>query len=260
MGQTAETRERDPVAARLFARARRNDPNAMTLVEHLSELRRRLIVAVIAFVIGSSVAAVFYQWMLNLLQHPFCDAEPHHCAFYVTGPLDPLALRIKLAAFGGLLLASPIVLFELWRFVTPGLNRNEKRYVVPFVTISVILFVSGCALAYAVFPHALSFLQRVGGPSLHQILSPNEYLSLILVMMLLFGITFEFPVVLVGLQLARVIRPSQLLHVWRWAVIALTLVAAVFTPSADPFSMLILAGPLIAFYFISIALGKILVR
>jgi sec-independent protein translocase protein TatC len=186
--------------------------------------------------------------------------NPHQCAFYVTGPLDPLTLRIQMAAFGGLFIASPVILFQLWRFITPGLHKQEKRYAVPFVIVSIVLFVSGCALAYSVFPHALSFLRHVGGPSLHQILSPNAYLSLILLMMLLFGLTFEFPVLLVGLQVAHVVRPVQLLRAWRYAIIGLTLIAAIFTPSADPLSMLVLAVPLIGFYFLSIGIGKLLGR
>jgi len=244
----------------LNGRRQRPSPNAMTLAQHLAELRRRLIVSVIAFLVGSAVAAAFYQGLLDLLQHPYCRAAPHHCAFYVTGPLDPLTLRIQMAAFGGLVLASPVILFQLWRFITPGLYRHEKRYVIPFVSASIVLFVAGCALAYSVFPHALAFLRSVGGPSLHQILSPTQYLSLILLMMFLFGVTFEFPVLLVGLQLANVVRPIQLLRAWRWAVIGLTLVAAVFTPSADPLSMLVLAVPLIAFYFLSIGIGTLLKR
>lgn len=244
----------------LNSRKERPSPDAMTLVQHLAELRRRLIISVAAFVVGASVAAAFYQGMLNLLQRPYCEVNQHHCAFYVTGPLDPLTLRIQMAAFGGLIIASPVILFQLWRFITPGLHRREKRYAVPFVIASIVLFLAGCALAYAVFPHALSFLHRVGGPSLHQILSPNEYLSLILLMMFLFGLTFEFPVVLVGLQLAGVVRPGQLLSAWRWAIIGLTLLSAIFTPSADPLSMLVLAVPLVAFYFISIAIGKLLRR
>ncbi len=249
------------MATRLFAnRKERPQPDAMTLVQHLAELRRRLIFCVIAFVVGAAVAAAFYPGMLDLLRHPFCEASPHRCGFYVTGPLDPLSLRIQMAAFGGLLLASPVILFQLWRFVTPGLYKNEKRYAIPFVSAAVVLFVAGCALAYSVFPHALEFLKAVGGPTLHEILSPNQYLSLILLMMFLFGLTFEFPVVLVGLELAHVVTPRQLLHVWRWAVIGLTLVAAVFTPSGDPLSMLVLAVPLVAFYFLSIAIGKLLGR
>jgi sec-independent protein translocase protein TatC len=249
------------MATRLFSgRKERPTPDAMTLVQHLAELRRRLIFCVIAFVVAASVSAAFYPGMLDLLKHPFCEANPHNCSFYVTGPLDPLSLRIQMAAFGGLLLASPVILFQLWRFITPGLYKNEKRYVVPFVVSAVVLFLAGCALAYLVFPHALEFLKAVGGPSLKEILSPNQYLSLILLMMFLFGITFEFPVVLVALQLAHVVTPAQLLHVWRWAVIGLTLVAAVFTPSGDPLSMLVLAVPLICFYFVAIAIGKFLGR
>ena len=244
----------------LTGRKERPTPDAMTLVQHLAELRRRLIFSVAAFVVGAAIAAAFYPGMLKILQHPYCSVNPHSCSFYVTGPLDPLTLRIQMAAFGGLFIASPVILFQLWRFITPGLRQNEKRYAIPFVICSIVLFATGCALAYTVFPHALAFLKHVGGPSLKEILSPNQYLSLILLMMFLFGLTFEFPVVLVGLQIAGVVRPAQLLRSWRWAVIGLTLLAAVFTPSADPLSMLVLAVPLIAFYFLSIAIGKLLRR
>jgi sec-independent protein translocase protein TatC len=244
----------------LTGRKERPTPDAMTLAQHLGELRRRLIFSVSAFVVGAAVAAAFYQGMLNVLQHPYCRVNPHGCAFYVQGPLDPLTLRIQMAAFGGLFIASPVILFQLWRFITPGLRQNEKRYAVPFVIVSVVLFFTGCALAYTVFPHALAFLKHVGGPSLKEILSPNQYLSLILLMMFLFGLTFEFPVVLVGLELAGVLKSAQLLHAWRWAVIGLTLISAVFTPSADPLSMLVLAVPLVAFYFVSIGIGKLFGR
>jgi sec-independent protein translocase protein TatC len=122
------------------------------------------------------------------------------------------------------------------------------------------LFLAGCALAYYIFPHALEFLKAIGGPELRQIYNPNQYLGLILLMMALFGITFEFPVVLVSLELLGVVTPKKLLSWWRWAVIGIALAAAIFTPSSDPFSMLALAVPLTAFYFVSIAIGKILGR
>lgn len=248
------------MAVRLTGRRSRPSPDAMTLSEHLGELRRRLVVALLAFVVAASLAAVFYNQMLSVLQHPYCTVSPGHCQFYVTQPLDPLSLRVKMAAFGGLVLASPIVLWEVWRFITPGLRPNEKRYAVPFVVASVLLFVGGCATAYAIFPHALAFLKAAGGPSLREILSPTSYLSLILLMMLLFGLTFEFPVVLVALELARVVSPATLLRHWRWAVIIITIVAGVFTPSSDPFSMLALAVPLVVFYFVSILIGKLFGR
>lgn len=244
----------------VVGRKDRPSPDAMTLAEHLAELRRRLIISVLAFVIAATVAAVFYNWFLSLLQHPYCHVRPRNCRFYVTGPLDPLSLRVEMAAFGGLILASPIILWQMWRFITPGLRDSERRYAVPFVLASVVLFISGCATAYLIFPHALQFLIAVGGPHLFEILSPNSYLSLIMLMMVLFGLSFEFPVVLVALELVRVVTPAQLLHWWRWSVIAITAAAAIFTPSSDPFSMLALAVPLVVFYFAAIGIGKLLGR
>ncbi len=243
-----------------LGRKERPTPEAMTLTEHLEELRRRLLIATVAFVLAAAVAAVFYNHLLSLLQRPYCDVNPHDCQFYITAPLDGLTLRIQMSAFGGLLLASPVILWQLWRFITPGLKSNEKRYAVPFIIASIVLFLTGCVMAYLIFPNALHFLKVVGGPSLKEILNPNEYLSLLLLMMALFGLTFELPVILVALQLARVVTPSTLLRWWRWAVIIITLVAAVFTPSGDPLSMLVLAAPLISFYFLSIAIGKLLGR
>lgn len=242
------------------ARKDRPSPDAMTLTEHLGELRHRLIVAVIAFVVAATVAAVFYNWLLGVLQHPYCVANPHDCRFYVTGPLDPLTLRVEMAAFGGLILASPIILWQLWRFVTPGLRSNERKYAVPFVLASLVLFLLGCATAYIIFPHALQWLRDVGGDRLYELLSPTSYLSLIMWMMVLFGLAFEFPVVLVALELVRVVTTTQLLHWWRWSVIVITAAAAIFTPSSDPFSMLALAVPLVVFYFLAIGIGKLLGR
>ena len=232
-------------------------PNSMTLSQHLTELRRRLLVTAIAFLIASVVAFFAYDHILSWLRQPYCRANHGDCTLFVTGPLDGLTLRIKVAAFGGLILSGPVLLFELWRFITPGLKRNEKRYAIPFVISSIVLFSAGAVLAYYSFEHALVFLASVGGPSLHQIYNPNQYLSLIMWIMIIFGLTFEFPVILVGLEMARVVTPAQLLSWWRWAVIGITVAAAVFTPSGDPFSMLVLAVPLIAFYFLSILIGKL---
>jgi len=255
----------------------RPSPDNMTLGEHLGELRRRVIICVIAFVVAATIAVVAYQPILNFLLRPLCNvyaSTPHHpgsgngsllvnrfgCSLYVTSPLDGLTLRVKIAIFGGLVLASPVILFEMWRFVTPGLKASERRYAIPFVFSAFVLFLAGAATAYLTLPHALGWLKSVGGPSLNAIYDPIPYLGLILLMMTLFGLTYLFPVVLVSLELARVVTPARLLHAWRWAVIIIVVVAAVFTPSSDPFSMFALAVPLIAFYFISIGIGKLLGR
>ena len=258
-------------------RKNRPSPDNMTLGEHLGELRRRVIICVIAFAVAATIAVFAYEPILHFLLRPLCSVEaspPHHtstggsliitsngtCNLFVTSPLDGLSLRVKIALFGGLVLASPIILFQVWRFVTPGLKASERRYAIPFVLSAFLLFLLGAATAYITLPHALGWLKSVGGPNLQAIYDPIPYLGLILLMMTIFGLTFEFPVVLVSLELAHIVTPARLLRSWRWAIIIIVVVAAVFTPSSDPFSMFALALPLVAFYFISIGIGKLLGR
>jgi sec-independent protein translocase protein TatC len=250
----------------------------MTLSEHLGELRHRLIVCVVAFVITALICVIAYEPILHFLIRPLCSVDASSlrhgqsrtssplfgangtCNLFVTSPLDGLSLRVKISVFGGLVLASPVILFQLWRFITPGLQAREKKYAIPFVSAAFVLFMAGAATAYFVLPHALGFLKSVGGPNLQEIYDPIPYLGLILLMMTLFGLTFQFPVVLVSLELAGVVTPARLLHSWRWAVIVIVVVAGVFTPSSDPFSMLALAVPLVVFYFASIGIGKLFGR
>ncbi len=238
----------------------RPEPDSMTLVEHLTELRRRVVVCAVTFAVTATVSFLLYNWILVLLKHPYCQVEPHHCGFYITGPLDGLALRIKIAAYGGLFLASPVLLWELWRFITPGLNPKEKKYAIPFIVASILLFALGCVVAFLTFPHALNFLGTIGGPSLTQILDPTKYLSLIVLLMTVFGVTFEFPVLLVSLEVAGVLTPKQLSSWRRWAIVLIVVVAGVVTPSSDPFSMMAMAIPLYLFYELSIIVGKLIRR
>ncbi len=232
----------------------------MTLVEHLSELRRRVVICVLAFLVMGTVAFVEYNHILAFLKHPYCQVAPGHCGFYITGPLDGLALRVKIAAYGGLFLASPILLWELWRFITPGLHAKEKKYAVPFIAASITLFTLGAVVAFLTFPHALGWLDSIGGPSLHQILDPTKYLGLILALMTVFGLTFEFPVLLISLELAGVVTPKKLSSWRRWAIVLIVVVSGVVTPSSDPFSMLAMAVPLYVFYELSIVAGKVFTR
>jgi len=245
----------------LRSRAGRPSPDAMTLGEHLAELRRRIVVCLVTFAVTGTVAWLVYHHFLHFLQEPYCQvAGARHCQLYITSPLDGLALRLKLATYGGLFLASPVILWELWRFITPGLRRNEKRYAIPFIVASITLFCCGAVLAYYTFPHALKFLQSIGGPSLRQIYDPNSYIGLIVALMVVFGLTFEFPVILVSLELAGVLTPAKLSSWRRWAIVLITVFAAVITPSGDPFSMLALAVPLYVFYEVSIVIGRVLRR
>ena len=232
----------------------------MSIVEHLTELRTRLIVSAVAVGVGGVLAFVFYNRILDFLIQPYCDTLPpgKPCTLFITDPLEGFATRLKVATWGGFLLASPIVLFQFWRFVTPGLNPNEKRYAVPFVASSVTLFCLGALLARYTFPRALDFLLAVGGEDLEAILSPSKYLRLVILIALAFGVAFLFPVLLVFLQLAGVLT-SRRLQAWRRpAIVSIFVVAAVITPSQDPYSLLAMAGPMYLFYEASIVIGRVL--
>jgi len=242
-----------------LTRVRHRAPDTMTVGAHLAELRRRVLVTGAVIVVTCTVAFVGYPLILHWLQAPYCRVSPR-CALYVTGPLDGLSLRIHVATYAGLFLASPVILWQTWRFVTPGLHRREKRYVVPFVAASIVLFAAGAALALVSLPHALRFLGSVGGPTLRQIYDPNKYVGLVTALMAVFGLTFEFPVVLVALELAGIVSASRLASWRRWALVLIVTGAAVITPSGDPFSMLALAAPLYVFYEVSILIGKVLRR
>jgi sec-independent protein translocase protein TatC len=234
----------------------------MGLFEHLAELRRRVVIAVAAVAIGGVGVFVVFNQLLGFLLTPYCHVvgPGHACSLYVTGPLDGLSIRVKVAAYGGLLLASPVVLWQLWRFVTPGLHDNERRGAMWFVGASVVLFVGGAAVAYLSFGHALAFLDAVGGSELHPLYSPSSYLGLLILMMAVFGLSFELPAFLVALQLTRVVTPARLASSRRWAIVALVAFAGIITPSSDPFSMLALAIPLVVFYEGSIVVGRVLIR
>jgi sec-independent protein translocase protein TatC len=229
----------------------------MSLVDHLTELRRRLIVSAVAVAIGAVVAFIFYNRILRVLIEPY-RAVTHRDKLLITDPLEGFATRLKIATWGGLFLASPVVLWELWRFITPGLHKREKRFAIPFIVASIALFMLGAGVALLTFKPALKFLVGVGGSDLDTFFSPSKYLNLITLMILAFGIAFEFPILLVFLELAGVL-PSQRLRKWRRpAVVVIVSVAAVITPSQDPYSLFAMAIPMYLFYEGAIVVGRLL--
>ena len=237
----------------------RPTPDAMTLFEHLGELRSRLIVCLVGFVVGGGVTYGLYNPVYDALQHPYCTAvrelHRHNCSLFITQPLEGFTARLNVSAYGGLIIALPII---MWRFVTPGLKANERKYALPFVFATVLLFAAGGAVAYFIYPRALEFLIGSSGPHTTSILSPSSYIGLLGALVLIFGIAFEFPVVLVALELAGVITSAGLRSFRRWAILLITLFSAIITPSSDPFSMLALALPMVVFYEASILIGRLL--
>jgi sec-independent protein translocase protein TatC len=231
----------------------------MPLVEHLAELRRRIIISAIAIAVGGIVAFCFYNRILNFLIGPYTDITGKK-TLLITDPLEGFTTRLKIAAFGGLALASPVLLWQMWRFITPGLHKKEKRYAIPFIVASIFLFVLGGVVAMLTFTQALRFLIGVGGGSLEAFFTPSKYLSLIVLMIVAFGVAFEFPIVLVFLQLARVLTSRKLRKWRRPAVVVIVAVAAVITPSQDPYSLFAMAVPMYIFYEASILIGRIMKR
>jgi sec-independent protein translocase protein TatC len=233
----------------------------MTVVEHLTELRRRIVISIIAVSIGAVVCFIFSESIISFFVTYYRDAtHGQKNALIFLGPLDAFLTRIKVATYGGIVLALPVWLFELWRFITPGLNPNEKRYAIPFIFSSILLFALGGYIALLTLPKALEFLLDIGGSQLRPELTADKYLGLVSLMIVAFGVAFEFPVVLVFLLLARVLTTQQLRRWRRPAILIIVVFAAVITPSQDPYSLFAMAVPMYIFYELSIIIGRVLKR
>jgi sec-independent protein translocase protein TatC len=233
----------------------------MPVLEHLAELRRRLFICAGAIVVAATVCFFFSNQVIAFLLH-FLRAALHdpHKNLQVLSPLDAFVVRLKIATYGGIVLALPIWLYEVWRFVTPGLNPKEKRYAVPFVLSALVLFALGALVAFLTLEPALHFLAAVGGPNQTPNYTSDKYVTLVALMIVAFGISFEFPLILVFLQIAHVLSPAQLRKARRWAIVGIFFFAAVITPSQDPYSLFFMAIPMCLFYEASILVGRMLKR
>ena len=241
--------------------AARDAEGRMTVVEHLSELRHRLIVSLVAVAVAAGLCYWFAPDIIRWFLQFYKDAtDGKRDAFIFIGPLDAFVTRLKIATYGGIVLAMPIWLWELWRFVTPGLNPKEKRYAIPFLVSSLFLFAIGAGVALLTLPQALDFLLNAGGDQLQPLLTADKYIGLVSLMILAFGLAFEFPVLIVCLLVARVVTTAQLGHFRRWAIVLIVTFAAVITPSQDPYSLFAMAIPMYVFYEASILIGKVLKR
>jgi sec-independent protein translocase protein TatC len=222
----------------------------MSVIEHLEELRKRLIIIVVAFVLTTIVAYVFYNPILDFLLDPVLSKRVP--AVYVSGVTTAFVVRLKVSIFAGFVLALPVVLFQLWRFITPGLESREKRYAVPFVASSLGLFALGTYFAFLILPTGIRFLLAFASGPLQPLIFVDQYLSFLMFMILAFGITFEFPLVLIFLAGVGIISSQSLRKRRRHAFFFAFVVAAVATPSQDPYSMTAMAVPLYILYEASI--------
>jgi sec-independent protein translocase protein TatC len=239
----------------------------MSLWDHLTELRSRLVKCAIAVALGAIVAWVLYPQIFDILKGPLEASTPDELIAGGAGqlitldPTEAFGVRIKIATYGGLALAMPVLLWQLWKFIAPGLYSNEKKWAAWFVLCGTVLFFLGAGIAFWTMPKALDFLQAIGGEdNFIEVYSPAKYLRLIIYMMVAFGLGFEFPILLVFLQLAGVLQTDQLRQFRRYAIVGIAVVVAVVTPSADPISMLALTLPMCLFYEAAIIFGRLRAR
>ena len=245
-----------------FRNKESNPEGRMTVFEHLGEFRRRLMISIVAVVVAGTIVFIFAPEIISWLIQFYNDSAPKGTPnkFIFTGPLDAFATRLKIATYGGIVLALPVWLWQLWQFITPGLTRNEKKYAIPFIVSSIILFVLGGIVALLTLEPALKFLLNIGGSDLQPLLTADKYISLVSLMILAFGLSFEFPVILVFLLIARVLTTKQLRSWRRYAAVIIVAFAAIITPSQDPYSLFAMAVPMYIFYEGSIIIGRILKR
>ncbi|WP_199830772.1 twin-arginine translocase subunit TatC [Streptomyces sp. MMG1533] len=255
------------------ARQEEKDPEGrMPLAEHLRELRNRLAKAMLAIVAVTVVAAFFYNDIINLITRPILDSvgceqsfeqlakskssEP--CAqITINGLLTPFTLALKVSLMAGVVLASPVWLYQLWAFVAPGLHRHEKKYAYAFVGTGVPLFLGGAYFAYTVLPTTAKVLLEFTPADASNLLPLDDLLDLVIRMVLVFGLSFELPLLLVFLNLTGAITGKRMLGWWRGMIMGITVFAAVATPSTDPLTMLALAGPIWVLYFGAVAFSLV---
>jgi sec-independent protein translocase protein TatC len=223
----------------------------MSLIDHLEELRKRFIICIIT-VLACSIFSYFYSdKILAILKRPF----PHSLVFI--SPQEPFVITLKIALFGGIIIALPMIIYQAWQFVSLALKEKEKRYLLFYGPFSLLLFLSGASFAYFVaIPVGLRFLLSFGGSSLEPMISISKYLSFITVTILTFGIVFELPLVSLFLVRIGIISPQFLAKNRKVAIIAIFVLAAILTPSIDAFTQILLAVPLVILYEVSIWLAK----
>jgi sec-independent protein translocase protein TatC len=211
----------------------------MSLLEHLEELRSRLVKVVLAVAAAAVLGFIVARPVIEILRAPLPDQYEQ---LAILGPADAFSAQLKVAVFLGIALAMPVILFHVWRFVTPGLTDTERRLVWPAVLAALALFVLGLGVGYLVLPYALDFLLGFAEDWTNPTLTVDRYLGFVTTLLLAFGLVFEFPVVLVGLSRVGILSYSRLAAQRRYAVLIIVVLAVLLTPGGDVFSPLIMSG------------------
>ena len=247
----------------------------MPLMEHLHELRRRLFLGTLGILVGTVIGFIWFGHgipaiglpsLSDILTGPYCAVpvdrrydfgSPDECKLLATGPFSALELQLKSALIAGVVLSSPVWLYQLWAFVTPALYSKERRYAVVFVGTGGVLFAAGAVLAYVVIREGLTVLLGFGGDATITALSPDSYFSFLIAMLIIFGVSFELPLLLIMLNRIGVVQGAKLAAWRRYAIFGLTVFAGLVVPGNDPITMLALAVSLALLYEVSVQVAKL---
>jgi sec-independent protein translocase protein TatC len=234
-----------------------NPEGRMSVMDHLRELRHRVILALVIIAVGAIVGWVFYDPILRFLEHPYCSVPAKHrfpgteeggCHLIYNQVLAGFTTRLKVSFIAGAVLTAPLWLYQIWAFVTPGLRKNERKYTLWFIAASTLLFAAGVALAYVVLAKGLRVLLGVAGSGTQALLTVDSYLSFVTLMLIVFGASFELPLLVVMANLAGVLPARWLRKSQRLAIFLIFLFAAVATPTTDPFTMCAMAVPMVLLF------------
>lgn len=230
----------------------------MPLLEHLREFRKRIVRAAIAIFLASGAGWYFYNTIITTLAEPVCDLRAaqlsgsENCgALYISGVLGPLNLQMKVALLTGVIISAPFWLYQLWAFIAPALHRKEKRNSFLFILSATPFFAFGATLGYLILPLAIKVLFGFTPEALNNLVRFDDYLDFVLRIILLFGLAFELPVFLLTFNLIGFLRGKTILRPWRIWVFGIFIFSAALTPTADPFTMLLLAVPIMLLYFMA---------
>lgn len=231
----------------------------MPLVEHLYELRRRLAISLLAVTVAAVVCFLLWEPLYALLRQPYCSTPQgsRDCHLFSLGLFDQFKVRMRVAAIGGVIASSPVWLYQLGAFITPGLHKQERRYALGFLLASLAFFLMGCVFAFLTIAHGLQFLLTIGGGGVVTLLSVQSYLSFITLCLVAFGVAFEFPVLVLFLHVVGVLSADRLRRSRRGVIFGIAVGAAVITPSQDPVTFLAMALPLWVFYELCIVIARV---
>lgn len=235
----------------------------MTLVEHLTELRSRIIRAALGYTVAAIAGFVYYRPILRWLEQPYCRSAAAHvlgassCSLVITSPVGGFSVALHVALITGAVLSAPVWLYQLWAFITPGLHRHERRWALGFLGSALALFATGAAAGFVLLPRAMNLLLSFGQGVVVPLVSIDRYLSFLTTLILVFAVAFEFPLVVVMLNLTGLVSHERLRRWRRMEIFLVTAFAAVAVPSPDPLSMLALAVPMALLYEVALILARV---